>query len=127
MPAITKPERYAVIILAFLLASGFGLKHYKVHAKALKEVISIESFNYDEITNVAGHAPLQEHGRVNINTASLEELMSLKGIGETIAGRIMEHRNSHGPFSSAEGLKAVRGISGKILIENQDRIAVDDS
>lgn len=61
---------------------------------------------------------------VNINTASLEELCTLDGIGEVIAGRIIEYRGENGPFTSADELINVKGIGEKKLEDIRDRICV---
>lgn len=52
---------------------------------------------------------------VNINRASKAELMTLPGIGEVYAGRILEHRRQHGAFSSVNDLLKVKGIGKKKL------------
>ncbi len=49
-------------------------------------------------------------GKVNINTASLEELMTLSGIGERTASDIMQYRQENGPFAQIEDLMNVPGI-----------------
>jgi competence protein ComEA len=49
--------------------------------------------------------------RININTASAEELEKLPGIGKALAERIVEHREKYGRFRRAEHLIMVRGIS----------------
>tara|TARA_Y100000589_G_scaffold327562_2_gene369669 strand:+ start:4988 stop:5356 length:369 start_codon:yes stop_codon:yes gene_type:complete len=48
---------------------------------------------------------------VNINTDDLGDLMLLPGIGKTIASRIINHRQTHGPFASLDDLVAISGIS----------------
>lgn len=63
-------------------------------------------------------------GLVNINTASLEELCTLDGIGEVIAGRIIEYREENGPFTSVDELINVKGIGEKKLEDIRDRICV---
>jgi competence protein ComEA len=50
---------------------------------------------------------------LNLNTATLEELAQLPGVGPTIAQRIVRHREKSGPFRKLEELLVVRGISRK--------------
>lgn len=47
---------------------------------------------------------------VNLNTASVRQLMALPGIGETLAGRIVAYREQNGPFLRIDQIMAVSGI-----------------
>ncbi len=53
------------------------------------------------------------NGKVNINTANVEQLEALDGIGEKLAQRIVDYRNDNGPFHHLEDLKKVSGIGDK--------------
>ena len=55
-------------------------------------------------------------GTVNINTASATDLEKLPGIGKALAQRIVEYRDSHGPFATVDSLTDVPGI-GKAKLE----------
>lgn len=62
----------------------------------------------DNITN-------KENGElVNINTATIEELQTISGIGEGKAKSIIEYRNTNGNFKSIEDIKNVEGIGDKL-------------
>ena len=61
-------------------------------------------------------------GRVNINTASLQELDTLPGVGPAIAQRIIDYRTEHGPFQTPEEITQVNGIGPSTFEELRDRI-----
>lgn len=58
-------------------------------------------------------APASITTKININTASVEELEKLPGIGKALAARIVEHRQTYGPFRKPEHLMVVPGISDR--------------
>lgn len=64
-------------------------------------------------------------GLVNINTAGMEELMSLPGIGEKRAADILADRAANGPFRYPEELTRVSGIGEGILAGLIDYITVE--
>ena len=57
----------------------------------------------------AGRAPL------DLNTATATELDALPGIGPVLAARIVQHRREHGPFRSVDELLSVPGIGARLL------------
>ena len=67
----------------------------------------------------------QQTSRLNINTASAEELERLPGIGKGLAERIIDHREKFGPFRRPEHLIIVRGISDKRFRALRDLITVE--
>lgn len=50
---------------------------------------------------------------LDLNTAKLEDFIELPGIGEKLAQRLVDYRQSHGGFRSVEDLREVRGIGAK--------------
>ena len=69
--------------------------------------------------------PVMGQGKININTASKEQLMTMKGVGEAIAQRIIEYREAT-PFQTIEDIVKVKGIGTKLLESNKHLISVTD-
>ena len=63
--------------------------------------------------------------RVNINTATLGEIMSLDGIGEKTAERIINYRENNGGFSAPEEIMEVSGIGEKLYEKIKDIIVTE--
>ena len=64
--------------------------------------------------------------QININTASVEELSQLKGIGPSHAAKIVAYREKNGPFKMPEDLVHVSGIGQKTYEANQEAIIVEE-
>lgn len=64
------------------------------------------------------------NGKVNLNTATLEQLKGLTGVGEKKAQKILEYRQQHGQFKSVEELKNVNGFGEKSLATLAEQICV---
>ncbi len=62
--------------------------------------------------------------KLNLNTASIEELEDLPGIGPTLATRIVEYREKHGPFRKVEQLMNVSGIGIKKFESLKDKVRI---
>lgn len=76
--------------------------------------------------SIVGGSVSQEYmdDRVNINTASAEELMTLTGIGQTKADSILAYRDVYGGFSSVEEIMSVDGIKEGLYNQIKDDIRV---
>ena len=69
-------------------------------------------------------AASQPSGKVNINTAGVEQLKTLPRIGEKVGQRIVDFREKNGKFKRVEGLMKVKGIGEKMFKRLKDRITV---
>ncbi|RLV59321.1 helix-hairpin-helix domain-containing protein [Parashewanella curva] len=56
---------------------------------------------------------------ININTASAEQLQTLKGIGAKKAAAIVKYREKNGKFKSVADLKKIKGIGSKFIAKNK--------
>ena len=74
-----------------------------------------------EVATQRGSAA-EEPEKIDLNTASAEELETLRGIGPVLAGRIVEYRTAHGPYTAPEDLLAVEGIGEKTVQEIRDYV-----
>lgn len=66
-----------------------------------------------------------DDGKVNLNTASREQLMTLSGIGEAKAAAIIAYREEHGGFRKIEELMEVEGIKEGVFNKVKDQIRID--
>jgi competence protein ComEA len=69
-------------------------------------------------------ATVGSDAKVNINTASAKELATLSGIGPRVAERIVEYRESHGPFKKPEDLRKVEGVGKALWERNRERVVI---
>ena len=67
----------------------------------------------------------EDTGKININTASVQEIAKLEKIGPSYAERIVQYRKEHGPFEKPEDLMKVKGIGPKTFELNKNKITVD--
>lgn len=144
-----RKQEQVLSVIALLLLAGVLLYH--VLSSPLKYDITVEdevttetvvnettvSFAADEPTTESVTEPgtlsdtqtttppaIDATGKVNLNTASLQDLMTLKGIGQSKAQAILDDRNENGPFSSIEDLTRVSGIGEKTFENLRDQITV---
>ncbi|GAH77634.1 unnamed protein product, partial [marine sediment metagenome] len=63
-------------------------------------------------------------GKINLNTATLDQLDTLSGIGPAYAGRIIDYRESQGGFKSIDQIMEVSGIGEKTFEKIRDQITI---
>ena len=104
----------ALIIVSLLLVIGPGLRH-----------ISASDSRYSASGREWSAGPIHvSSGIININTAEAALLENLPGIGETIAGLIVEERIAHGDYFYPEDLISVKGIGRNKLEKIRDMIGL---
>lgn len=115
--ALTSTERKVAICLVGAFVLGLGIRLYQ------QTFPSQRTFDYkasDSTFAVLSASPPGEAqqeelpeqvGPLNINTATKGELITLPGIGEVTAERILMYRQDFGPFAAIEDLRKVKGIS----------------
>ncbi|MBN2061609.1 MAG: helix-hairpin-helix domain-containing protein [Deltaproteobacteria bacterium] len=65
-----------------------------------------------------------ETGKIDLNKATVEELLSLKGIGQAYAERIVDYREKNGPFKNIDDILMVKGIGEKTFEAIKDQLII---
>ncbi len=94
------------------------------------DIVAVDSVGKAHIAQIADNSssetssepPVSE--KININTASSEELQTLNGIGETKAAAIIQYRTENGGFNSIEEICRVKGIGDATFNKIRDKITI---
>jgi len=124
--ALTNTERKVILFLVITLLAGAGIRLYqaafpsahKFDYRASDSTFAALSAAPEDSSAVPVKDGIEDAtGKLNINTATKEQLLDLPGVGEVTAERILTYRTETGKFSSVDELRAVKGMS-KRKIEN---------
>ena len=114
---LTEFANISKVNLAYKLEDGQKIYIPNVNEK-LEEYITEE--NEEGIVEKSN----KSLGKININTADIENLCELPGVGEALASRIIQYREENGKFKSKDDLKNVSGIGEKKFDSLREYIVV---
>ena len=118
---VTKKVKAIAFIVIAVIALALGLY---LECCDKKEFVISSVPNQIDKSDIENKSHYDDEGRLDINLATIEELMELKGIGEVLAPRIVNYREERGQFMAVEELTLVPGIGYKTLNNNREYICV---
>ncbi len=98
---------FICVILGIFIGRNLSDTHLAINSPGGTNIEISQSSQTDE--TVSSESEIKD-GKININTATAEQLQLLPGIGEVIAQRIVDYRTESGPFKSVDDLLNVSGI-----------------
>lgn len=97
------------LMLAIVLIFSLSIFYtFKWRQKNPETIPIADIVNYRSEQDLSVH--FSKEGKLNINTATVQELSALSGIGNTLAQQIVQHRESNGPYETVYDLLKVKGI-----------------
>lgn len=114
-------DEMVIIIYSHEEVNEFG-KTKEIEKQVLMECKNNEIYSLENNACIEIDNSTTISGKININTASKEELMTLTGIGESKANDIIKYRETNGPFKSIEDLTKVNGIGESTLANIKENI-----
>lgn len=126
-PSLRKTELVFIFLAVFAIAFTLGMYFRKPSAAEplYRETVTVQP-SYAKGTTPAFSSPKAVYmKKININTASIEELKDLPEVGEVLAGRIAAFRSTNGAFKKIEDIMKVAGIGEKTFDRIKDYITVE--
>jgi competence ComEA-like helix-hairpin-helix protein len=106
---LTQQEKQVLLFMAGVFLLGAGIDYA---SKKNSRINTLVCFN-------------QNIGKININKADKDTLMSVSGIGDKLAQRILEYRDLNEKFGSIEELKKIKGLNPYRFDKVKDSLYVD--
>lgn len=106
------------------IAGGLGENADLLSVNLAKKLTDEEKIHIPYV-NESDSGNSVKDGRININTADETELDKLPGIGPSLAKRIIDYRNTNGPFKKIDEIKNVAGIGDKKFQDIKDLIKTE--
>ena len=103
-------------------------EHYiipKIGEAKQEDLKDVNNTKYIENAEIKNENTAKDSSKININTATLEELDKLPGVGEATANKIISHREENGQFKTIEDIKNVNGIGDKKFEKMKELICVN--
>lgn len=121
MLAWERTERVIIAGLIVAVFAGIGVGAFRKGVASA--AVQLKQFNPDEYR--AGTVETAPDLRVNINQATADELVRLRGVGKVLADRIVEYRLQNGLFLSIAEIKNVKGVGNALFEKIKDNIATE--
>ena len=127
-PGVYLLAKESRIVAAVEAAGGFlenAAKEAVNLAAPITDGMQIVIPNQEQFLNTKAYEQKMQEGKINLNTAHIQELCTLSGIGEAKAEAILAYRDEIGGFSSIEQLKNVAGIGDSLFEKIKSSIYIE--
>ena len=113
---LTRQEKIVLLFIASSVFAGISISYLAKHNAPFKNYFA-------SLSRDARNSP----SPVNLNKATLDELIALPGVGPELGERIIDYRNSQGSFKAIEDIQKVKGFGEKKFEQLKDTITVEET